>query len=1042
MGKLTSLLKKKKSKGDDLSGQRTVGSTMSGSSVSVETNGIPAAPFVSVPVVAPLSLSIPTSEMTTTTELQSPFSLMDDIMDELAGTSPNTPQPSKSNNLSEDFGLAFELSRQLETGASEAKITGRHGAVPGNGVTQKIGKLEQNSAFKDNAFLQQARSGAGASATPTPPVSGGAPYRSTFGNNNTSLTTNNNQHSATTTAAGMTMNANAPSNLRRRFQTKEAEEEEEKAQAAAAKLREESKKANAQLPSDDEGSDVSSDDDSDDEQRAFRKQQRLLAQQQHQHQLFLQQQQILQQQLAGAKGEMVEGQGEGEEEKKPVAINHEAVIDRMKGRHRALLQGAHAAARDEYYEDYRDDYAMIQQQQQGMISPGGGGATMAYNMQYGGMDPSMMYADDYRLQQQQQQQMYYPQGAPPHVNATTYNHPSVMNGMIPGYGYAHPPAPMPSYASGMQTPVYHHNQYYPNGGRGTPTPAMSHHIMQQQQFQQGGRSDSVVSDGSLPNSSSRRGSEQHSIVSSARVSEDSCNDAAQHQLQHQPQHSLSVVSTQKTANSDSGYSGVASDQRKRTPFDDSFEDIQTTVGFEYEKSSTTTKSKMDDVTKVIEGLSIAQAGTADKDNGGDNEDDQSSDDNKSEGSNSDSDSEQDEDPESLKGSTMIDSIRRGHSGFKGGITTGSSPSPSAAASNNGSNEHENDNDNDNDSSDDDDQPIILSRRSSARSPFLPASAAAASTGMKVSAEEAVMMAAPLAMQQVPVPTSNGQMQYMPTMGMYQQQPMHMSYMPPSQQQQPQQVQQQSSPQQQAYVPMGYQFPGPQPGPMGHHHSYSVDRAMPLPSMVAHSPLTRRVGSKGHTSTGSAGSAIQSQYPIPATTLLHPGPRRSHSARVRSQATSPINSNINPAAAQVNGQAGRGRSSIDFARLPSSGYQSMTGGPIGSPDFTSAGNGTGPYMRGYAEPLSSPPLQPQQQQQQQQQALPPHLQQHHPQMQQQMEKQQLQQGYFMSSPMGGGPMPSQYGYMMQSGVGVGVGSGGDLYSAHPHHQQQILQAGRR
>src|SRR5690348_6477385 len=100
MGKLTSLLKKKRSKGDDLSGQRTVGSTMTGSSVSFETSGIPAAPFVSVPVVAPLSLSIPTTEMTTTTGLQSPFSLMDDIMDELAGTTPDTPQPSRSNDLS------------------------------------------------------------------------------------------------------------------------------------------------------------------------------------------------------------------------------------------------------------------------------------------------------------------------------------------------------------------------------------------------------------------------------------------------------------------------------------------------------------------------------------------------------------------------------------------------------------------------------------------------------------------------------------------------------------------------------------------------------------------------------------------------------------------------------------------------------------------------------------------------------------------------------------------------------------------------------
>ncbi|KAF9537276.1 hypothetical protein EC957_008513 [Mortierella hygrophila] len=968
--------------------------------------------------------------MATTSELRSPLSLMDDIMDELAGTTPDTPQPSHSSDLS-DFGLAFELSRQLDINASEAKTsTGR----PGNGVQKIVGKLEQNRAFKDNAFLQQARSGAGVGGglmPPTPPVSGGAPNRSTFNNGSTAY--RNQQSTTTTTTAAATgtttTNANASSYLASRFRTTKEAEEEEKAQAAAAKLREASRKANAQLPSDDEGSDVSSEEDSDDEQRGFKKQQRLLAQQQHQHQLFLQQQAILQNELAGVKGGEM---GDGEVEVKPVVINHEAVIDRMKGRHRALLQGAHHAAREEDYEDYRDEYAM---QQQGMMSPGGssGGAAMAYGMQYGSMDPSMMYADEYRLQQQQQQQLYYPQGGipgHPHANAA-YSHPSVMNGMVPGYGYAHPPATMPSYASGMQMPTYHHNQYFQGGGgRGTPTPVMSHHIIQQQQFQQGGRSNSVVSDGSsLPNSS-RRGSVQHSVVSSARVSEDSWNEASQ-QLQqqhhhHQLQHSMSALSTQKTADSDSGYSGVASDQGKHTSFDDSLEDIQTAVGSEYEKSSSTgTKSKVDDVAKMIDVLSISQAAAAGKDSDGDDEDDQSSDDEKSEGS--DSDSEQDEDPESLKGSTMIDSIRYSHRAFKGGITTGSSSSPSAATSNNGSNEHENDNDID--SSDDDDQPIILSRRNSARGTFLPAAAAAASAGIRISAEEAVVMSGPQVMQQVPVPTSNGQMQYMSAMNMYQQQPMHMSYMPPQQQQ--------SQPQQQAYIPMGYQFPGPQPGPMvsHHQHSYSVDRAMSPPSMVAQGPVARRVNpasaSKGHTSTGSSGSAIQSQYPIPATTLLHPGSRRSQSVRARPQATNPINSNTNPAAAQGNGQAGRGRSSIDFVRLPNNGYQSMISGPINGPDFASSGNGTGPYIRGYTEPLSSPPLQSQQPQQQ---ALPPHPQQHHQQMQHQLGKQQLQQGYFMS-----GPMPSQYGYMMQTGVGVGVG--GDPYSSHPH-QQQILQAGRR
>lgn len=867
----------------------------------------------------------------------------------------------------------------------------------------------------------------------------------------------------TTASAAGVMAKDTPTYLRGRFQTKEVEEEE-KVQVAAAKLREASKKANTQLPSDDEGSDASSDD-SEDESGLSKKQRRLQAQQQYQHQLFLEQQEILQQQLAGVKGAGVGVlDGEGEEEKKPVAINHEAVIDRMKDRHRALLQGAHAAhtavAREEYYEDYRDDFAMMQQHQ-GMMSPGGG--PLAYNMQYGAMDPSVIYADDYRFQQQQQQQMYFPQGAHSHVNAATYNHPS-MNGVIPGYSYAHSPGPMPSYSSGMQTPVYHHhhqNQYFQGGAPVMSHPIMHQQLQQLQQFQQG-RSNSVDSDGSVPTSLSRRGSIHNSVVSSARASEDSWNDALQHQLQH----SNSVLPTQKTANSDSGYSGVASDHGKHTSFDDSLEDIRTTVGSEYEKVSTnTTKNKIDDVTKMIDVFSISQASAAatDKDSDGDDEESQDSDsdsdsdsddDDKSE--DLDSDSEQDEDPESLKGSTMIDSIRYG--GFKGTTIAGSSSSASAAASNIGSNEH----DDENDLSDDDDQPIILSRHNSTRGVFLP-TPAAASAGIKISAEEAAMMSSaqvmtPSQQQQMSVLTSNGQMQYLPLMTMYQQQPMHMSYMSPQSQQQPQQQvlspQQQHAQlqQQQQYVPMGYQFSGSGPQPQGlighpHHqrqHSYSVDRAMPPPTMIVQGPAARRVTPiKGHTSTGSSSSAIQSQYPIPATTLLHPGPRRSQSARVRPQATSPINSSNNPAiaaaASAAAGQSGRGRSSLDFVRLPSSGYQSIIGGPMGTPsDFNSSGNGTGGYIRGYGEPLS-PPQQPQQQQQ----PLPPHLLQHHQQIQQQMEKQQLQQqGYFV----GGGGMSSmggpQYGYMMQTGVGVGVSVGGDPYSSHPHQQQQILQAGRR
>ena len=143
MGKLTSLLKKKKSKGDDLSGQLTVGSTMTGSSVSVETSGIPAAPFVPVPVVAPLSLSIPTTEMTTTTELQPPFSLMDDIMDELAGTTPDTPQPSNSS----DFSGKSHKSAHLLLFLSERGLV--HDNYSRVNVYDVEGKRQMNEGLRD-----------------------------------------------------------------------------------------------------------------------------------------------------------------------------------------------------------------------------------------------------------------------------------------------------------------------------------------------------------------------------------------------------------------------------------------------------------------------------------------------------------------------------------------------------------------------------------------------------------------------------------------------------------------------------------------------------------------------------------------------------------------------------------------------------------------------------------------------------------------------------------------------------------------------------
>ncbi|KAF9918522.1 hypothetical protein FBU30_000147 [Linnemannia zychae] len=926
-------------------------------------------------------------------------------------------------------------------------MTNDRNGAPGSNP-QKIGKLEQNSAFKDNAFLLHART-SGALLTPTHVITGttgarvGTPYRS---NQSSSASNNNNQVPSTsgstmvTTIAKANTNVNtgvaaaAPSHSKNRLQPIK---ESEQAADAVAKLREATKKANAQLPSDDEGSDASDSEDSDYEP-GFKKQQKLLAQQQYQHQLFLEQQQILLQEMTGMHGrsagidfqEQEEEKEEEEVEKKPVEINHEAVINRMKDRHRALLQGAAAAAREEYFEDFRDEHGMIPPP---VLSPG---AMMAYNMQYG-MDPSMVYGsglihpDEYRFQQQQHQ-MYFTQiPTHSHINASTYNHPS-MNGIISNYGYA----PMPSgYSSGMQTSGYQ--------GHGTPI----HHlpgVVQQS------RSNSLGSDSTAPSSLSRRGSVQYSVMSSARLSEDSWNESHQ-------QHFLSTLSTQRSASSDSGCSGIVSDQGKNV-FEDSSEDAQTTVGSDYEKS----KTKIDDVTDFIENLSISRVTKRDLSSDDESDDDsQSSDDESDDDSQSsddersqESDSDLDENLESLKNNTAFRSL--GHRRFK--------DSTSVASSNSSRENADKNEDEDENNSSGDDQPIILSRRDSARSPFLSAKTineevpAIATTQATVLSQQQQQQQQSQQSQQSQVQSlqqlsvNNGQMQYIPThtMNMYPQPiqaPMHMSYMTSQQQQAPQQIMsppqvvstpqilsppQSQQSQQQAYISMGYQFPGPPPpapSSMGHHHSYSVDRiSMPTQTFVSNSAASaRRTGpapSKSHVSTGSFGSAIQLQYPIPATTLLHPLPRRSQSVRVRPQGISPVNSNSN--LTSQNG-AGRGRSSMDFKRLPSGGYQSMMGGPICGPEFNNANN-VGPYIRGFQEPLSPPPQQQQQQQASQIQQLPPHL-------QKQMHQQQIidKQGGFYMSNLG----PVQYGYLMQAAGGVSLP---DPYSTQP--QQQVVQAGRR
>ncbi|KAF9957024.1 hypothetical protein BGZ70_009673, partial [Mortierella alpina] len=368
MGKLTSLLKKKKSRGDGLTSsdlQEKAGSTLSG--ISVET-------------APPLSLSIPATTMgegTSSSDLQASFSLMDDIMDQLAGTTPDTPQPTLPSSSSDfsDFGLAFELSRQLDQGiTSTEKELGSSSA--GQGVasttttttTTKIGKLEQNRAFKDNAFLKNQQ--------------------------------RQQQQNPASSNINSLSSSSIPSAQTRRLSEKRAEEIERAAEAAA-RLREASKKANAQLPSDDEGSSSSDSDGSDDEvspRRRRQQQQKLLQMQQQQAMLQLQQQQQLPY-LAGEpflsnagsprRSDGGSGSGSGGS-KKPQPINHEAVIDRMKDRHRALLAGAAAAARDEYYEEYMDEYGLAQPLQ----APG---SMMAYNMQYG-VDPTLMYGvDEFRF---------------------------------------------------------------------------------------------------------------------------------------------------------------------------------------------------------------------------------------------------------------------------------------------------------------------------------------------------------------------------------------------------------------------------------------------------------------------------------------------------------------------------------------------------------------------------------------------------------------------------------------------------------------------
>ncbi|KAF9169382.1 hypothetical protein BGX21_005712 [Mortierella sp. AD011] len=282
MGKLTNLLKKKKSRSDISSSaqQENASSTMSSSSYEISTS---------------LSLCIPPSN---TIKVDVSTSLMDDIMGELSGTTPDTPQPSQTNSKPDvdDFGLAFELSRRLDLGTSQtdSKIISSNG-------TANVGRLEQSSASKDSAFLrsqQQPR----LDLTPTLTIS--KPYR-------------------------QTSNIHGPSAANTSINT---------TKSPSSKLREASMRANNQLPSDDEGGDNSDSDDADDEGEDEK------------------QQQFQQGQAAGK----TESPRLDDDTKMACLASPEDVINRMKDRHRAVIAGAVAAARGERYEDYMDEYGHLQ----------------------------------------------------------------------------------------------------------------------------------------------------------------------------------------------------------------------------------------------------------------------------------------------------------------------------------------------------------------------------------------------------------------------------------------------------------------------------------------------------------------------------------------------------------------------------------------------------------------------------------------------------------------------------------------------------------
>ncbi|KAF8935652.1 hypothetical protein BGZ58_004869 [Dissophora ornata] len=979
MGKLTSLLKKKISRAGDQSTEMHEGkatsaagssSTVSGSS-SVETTPASA-------TMATLSLSIPTTIEKRSLDLNASLaqqnqslSLMDDIMDELAGSTPDTPRHTHKLDLG-DCGLAFELSRQLDLRDSQqtdGNVNGDNTRTDPNSCRPlKVGKLDQNSAFKDNAFLrlqQQQRFGPSATANTAKMVTANAiPYRSTvniYGNSATIDTT-------TKTTSYNNSTSNNFSSYSRGLLAKEAAEKAE----AVTKLREAAKKANAQLPSDDEGSENSDSDESDDVQEALKQRQLVLQQQQQQHEQQQQQQQQQEQNKAGSPHR------DGSGKKSRV----EDVMDRMKDRHRAVLAEAAAAAREEYYEEYMGEYGQQQQQQLQHLQHTQGPA--GYGIQCG-LDPNVMYGmDDYRIQQQQHQQqpqqMYYGQNAHLHLQSRSnaqYGHGNV-NPAMSGYPYGIHSA-IPNYGPTMsqqqqQGPIL----YTSRGVLPRHKPATSLYDSDSSSAHPSRNPGSALS--------SRRGCRLQSTLST-RLLEDS------------PRTESSPVFD--------SYGGTV-DRGSMDLIVESLEDVRE---LEFEGESTTINNVTDkartevgdDLDEVVELLAIA-ATTVNTD--GD----------KSQLDSVESRELFDQLEPSIKIRAMVDSNNNTKE------TTVATTAPSSFAPG-----VHYDNDSSSDTSDDD-QPIILSRRGSALGPFLPSMSNIGVTSPRRAEYFEDNLVLPI----------NTQIPYMPHV--YQPQatmrgPVNMPYVT----------------QQLQYIPVEYKLPAPQnpeaPN-MGHHHSYSVDRGIsamaasgPYPSAASSGAapigstthMTRMgatfpqtvsrdlrqsvMGPSNNSGASGPGGASASQYPIPATTLLHPLPRRSQSARVRTgpsikRMDSPSQQQQQQQQQQQNAQQPpvRARGSVEFVRLPTGGYQSVAGPDFGNSPSGNGGAG-GPFIRGFMEtPISPPQLK-----QQHQQLISPVA------AQNLLEKQ-----YFYMSP----PQHSGYHTMHHD----------DIYMAHSH--QQVMQAARR